>query len=167
MNKKYLVIIPFIVLLVVSGVLFFVCYDKTEEIANYIKGEEHTAILEQVTNQESINIRLNNISNEKKYTMKDAYVELNPYKISPLSAIIIFNTNREEEIEVYINDKFATKMEAVKKHIIPIYGLYEDYENKVKLVNNGVEVEYTIKTEKSNIKYPLNVEYKSEAVNND
>ena len=42
-------------------------------------------------------------------------------------------------------------MEASKKHIIPVYGLLEDYENIVKVESSVESQEYVFKTEKSNI----------------
>ena len=125
-----------------------------------------SALWYEVNDQKEINNKLNTIKSQKKYTFKDAYVELNPYKISPLSAIIIFNTNKEESIQVYINDEFVTTTDETKEHIIPIYGLYEDYNNQVKLVKVEEEVTYEIKTDKSNINYPLNVEIATEEINN-
>lgn len=163
--KRTLIILPFIILLLVSGILCFVCYNKTEEVNNFLKGDKLSANLELVENQKNINKKLRSISNEKKYTLKDAYVEINPYKISPLSAIIIFQTKQEVSISVTINDKLVTTMEKSRKHIIPIYGLYENFDNVVKLSDGTTDVTYNLKTEPSNIEYPLNVEYKSETLN--
>lgn len=167
MNRKLLIIIPVILLLVVSGGLSVYFYRETEVVSDFLVGEKNTAILKQVTDQEAINDKLNKISNEKKYTFNDAYVEVNPYKISPLSGIIMFNTNKEEVVSVYINDVFVTTMESTTKHIIPIYGLLEDFDNQIKLVMGDDEHVYSMKTEKSNINYPLVVNYKSENLNNE
>ena len=166
-KKTIIVMIPIILLIVISGLLSIITYRETKKMHNYFEGEEQTAIIPLVTNQESINKRLDAISNDTRYTFEQAYVELNPYKISPLSAIIIYSSKSDESVEVYINGKKVTKMDASKKHIIPIYGLYEDMENKVKLVANNKEIEYSIRTEASNIAYPLEVLEKSEKVNNE
>lgn len=166
-KKTIIVMIPIILLIVISGLLSIITYRETKKMHNYFEGEEQTAIIPLVTNQESINKRLDAISNDARYTFEQAYVELNPYKISPLSAIIIYSSKSDESVEVYINGKKVTKMDASKKHIIPIYGLYEDMENKVKLVANNMEIEYSIRTEASNIAYPLEVLEKSEKINNE
>lgn len=167
MKRKLLIIIPVILLLVVSGILSIYFYKETETVSDFLVGERHSSILEQVANQKEINERLDKISNEKKYTFNDAYVEVNPYKISPLSGIIIFNTNKEEEVSVYVNDILVTRLESTTKHIIPIYGLLENYDNKVKLVMGDETHEYIMKTAASNIKYPLTVNYKSEVIGNE
>ena len=167
MKKKLLIIVPVILLLVISGSLSIYYFYQTERVDNYLTGEKSSFLLSQVNDQISINTRLEKISNQKKYTFDDPYVELNPYKISPLSAIIIFNTNKEEEISVTINERLVTTMEATKKHVIPIYGLKEDFDNVIKIVSKDNEKIINIKTDKSNIEYPLVVEKKSELLNDE
>lgn len=167
MKRKLLIIIPVVAVLFISCFLSLYFYKETEVVSNFLEGEKHTAILEMVSNQESINERLDKISNEKKYTFNDAYVEVNPYKISPLSGIIIFNTNKEETVTVYINDTLTTIMEATKKHVIPIYGLLENFDNKIKLVMNDEEIVYSMKTDASNLEFPLTVNTRSETLNSE
>ncbi len=154
-----------IVALVIVGAIFLYFNFNKDSIIN-MNGPQVSLLLNQVENQGVINNRLNKIAKSKKYTLEEPYVELNPYKISPLSAIIIFNTENSSMVDVYINDEFVTKMEESYEHVIPIYGLYEDFNNIVKLVVNGEEKEISIKTTKSNIEYPLNVEYAVESLNN-
>ncbi len=166
-KKSLIVMIPIILIVGLSAILCIISYNATKKMHNYFAGEEQTAIIPLVTNQVDINRRLDKVANDTKYTLKNAYVELNPYKISPLSAIIIYTSKSNETVDVYINGNFSTQMESSKKHIIPIYGLYENMENKVKLVANGEEVEYSIKTEASNIAYPLEVLEKSAKINNE
>lgn len=161
MNKRMLALLPIIGILIISGVLCIYCYFQTETVTNYSVGERRSATLEMVNDQVAINNKLAKITNNKRYTFDDPYIEINPYKISPLSAIIIFTTNESVSVDVYINDVYVTKMEETKKHVIPIYGLYEDTENLVKLVINGEERIYKLQTEKSNLEYTLEVETKS------
>lgn len=167
MKRKLLIIIPVIVILFISVILGVICYDETKKVSAYLSGDIYSSVLDQVNSQYEVNRNLMEVANNKKYTFDKAYVELNPYKISPLSAIIIFQTSKSEEIDVYINGVFVTKMEETKKHTIPIMGLYEDYENIIKLVMGDKEKEYIIKTDKSDIEYPLNVTYKSEKLNSE
>lgn len=162
-----LILVIVIIFLVASGFLSLYFYKETETVSNFLVGDKHTAILEQVSKQESINEKLDKISNEKKYTFNDAYVEVNPYDISPLSGIIIFNTSKEEEVNVYINDVFATTMESNTKHIIPILGLKENFDNQIKLVMGENEKVYSMPTKASNLEYPLTVNYRSEVLNNE
>ncbi len=169
MTKKRVLIGIFslVIIFIAAGGIYNIYSSKTKKSNNYLQGQEQTAILPLVTNQEKINKHLDKIINDSKYTFEAAYVELNPYKISPLSAIIIYSSKTESEVDVYINNVFFTTMEKNKKHIIPIYGLYENKENIIKLVSNGKTVEYKIKTEASDIKYPLEVEKTSKELNNE
>lgn len=167
MKRKLLIIIPVVVLLVLSACLSMYFYKETETVSDFLVGEKHSSVLEMVDNQKAINEKLEKVSNEKKYTFNDAYVEVNPYNISPLSGIIIFNTNKGENVSVYINDVFVTTMESATKHIIPIYGLLENYDNKIKLVMNDEEKVYSMKTDASDIEYPLTVNYKAESIGNE
>lgn len=167
MNKKAIVLIsiPILILIGISAILGIYVFKETEDLSVYFEGEKHTALLEQVSNQKAINEKLDKIKESKQYTIEKPYIELNPYKISPLSAIIIFQTEDEVEVEVSINGDTATKMEKTKKHVIPIYGLFEDYENKITLTVEEETYDYTIKTAKSNLNYPLEVLYKEPGLN--
>lgn len=162
--KKVILGIMIFILVGVGGILLYSNF-KNENTIN-MAGPQVSLLLNQVNNQKSINDRLNKISSSKKYTLSNPYYELNPYNISPLSAIVIFNTTDSVPVNVYINDVYVTTMETTTDHVIPVYGLYEDFENKVKLVTDIGESEITIKTEKSNIEYPLNVKYASRNLNN-
>ena len=168
MNKRIIIcLIPLLILIGISAFLGIYVYTETADLKDYFKGEKQTALLEQVSNQKSINERLSKIEDDNQYTLENAYIELNPYKISPLSAIIIFQTEKETEIKVYINGDLKTTTEKSKKHTIPIYGLFEDYKNIIELEANDKKIEYTIKTEKSNLNYPLEILESSSTVNKD
>lgn len=156
--RKYLIIALLTIVLFVSGILSFLSYQESKKVENLFKDkEEISSLLPMVNNQFEINAKLDDICRSHRYTLDNPYVELNPYKISPLSAIIIFKTKNNEKVKVYINDEYFTVMEASKEHIIPIYGLFEDYENVIKLVTDTKEKIINLKTEKSNIEYPLEV----------
>ena len=97
--------------------------------------------------QEKVDQKIKAYQEDAKYTIQNPKVLLNPYQISPLSALVIFQTKEETEVEVYINDRFATKMKESKKHSIPIYGMLSNYNNKILLKTNTTEKEITIQTE--------------------
>lgn len=156
--KKYLiVIVPIVLVLLISAYLCFICFGETKSVNKLFTDDISSVTISQVNDQYKVNDKLDNISKDKKYTFNNAYTELNPYGISPLSGIIIFNTNTEEEVLVYINDVFFTKMEETKEHIIPVYGLYENYNNKVTLKMEDEVVDYYFLTEASNLDYTLDV----------
>lgn len=84
-----------------------------------------------------------------EYTFRNILVLNNPYKISPLSAMMVFNTDRECKVEYTIkgymgSDDYTKCDETVTKyHRVPVLGLYEGHFNKVRvrlLDSNGVEI---------------------------
>lgn len=86
------------------------------------------------------------------YTFDDPNVIVNPYNISPLTALVIFDNKGSENIEVTVCSKngdfdFSYMIEG-NNNYVPIYGLYADYDNKVILkIGNRVK-ELNIKTDK-------------------
>ncbi|HWQ74258.1 MAG TPA: aryl-sulfate sulfotransferase [Syntrophomonas sp.] len=87
------------------------------------------------------------------YTLKDPLVVLNPYEIAPLTAMILFETPVKCEATIVVKGKehagdIRHTFPAEKKHILPIYGLYDDYENKVEIIlSNSERNTVTIQTE--------------------
>lgn len=76
--------------------------------------------------------------NSGNYTFEEPMVILNPYKISPLTGLVLFQT--EEEVGVRITVKGKTEaadimgeVEASTSHRVPIVGLYPSMENTVVL----------------------------------
>lgn len=63
---------------------------------------------------------------------------LNPYKNSPLTALVIFKTNEAIAPTVTIQGKdektsITHTFPATTEHYLPIYGLYADYDNTIKM----------------------------------
>lgn len=88
---------------------------------------------------------------KKNYTFDNPKLILNPYGNSPLTALIMFKTKEQVPVEVIIkgkDDKTTIRHTFNKdtQHILPIYGLYADYNNAVILKVDGVEKEIIIKT---------------------
>lgn len=153
LSKTVIAII--IVLLIVFG--YILTSNDSKKIEKFFDKEAISIITDKVNNQYEINKRLNTIVEDNNYTINNPYIELNPYKISPLSAIIIFTTSTDTEVDLIINSKSVTKMESTKKHVIPVYGLKEDFDNKVELKMDDKTYEYIIKTNKSKNNYPLKI----------
>ena len=91
------------------------------------------------------------------YTIDSPNVILNPYGNSPLTALVMFETDSKVSPMVTIkgkddNSTFTNKFSKGKKHYLPIYGLYADYDNEViiEYKENGKKVEKVIeiKTDK-------------------
>lgn len=83
------------------------------------------------------------------HTIKNPRIILNPYQNSPLTALIIFETDDEVSPTVTIPGKDAKttlshQFVKSKKHFLPIYGLYPNSVNKIKIT-----YETSAKTESS------------------
>lgn len=99
----------------------------------------------------------NNITGEidnefRNYSMSDPYVILNPYNDSPLTALIGFKTEGNDEITVTIKGKdqysnIVNTFEPGQYHLLPIYGLYADYNNEVIIEAGAVSKTVYIETE--------------------
>ena len=87
------------------------------------------------------------------YTLENPLVKLNPYDICPLTAMVLFETPVATEATIIVRGKehpgdIRHTFPADKKHILPVYGLYADYENKLEIVlANGQKNTITLKTE--------------------
>ena len=84
------------------------------------------------------------------YTIDSPNVILNPYGNSPLTALILFETNEEVSPTVTIvgkdeNTTFTHTFNASQEHLLSIYGLYADYNNEV-IIEYEVDGETISKT---------------------
>ncbi len=89
----------------------------------------------------------------KGYSLDNPKVVVNPYDISPLTALVMFETDKSEKVTVTVRGKdtlstFTKTFEETKEHYIPVYGLYPDEENTVILEVGNKQKELKIKTEK-------------------
>ena len=112
--------------------------------------------------------------NTEGYTIDNPNVVLNPYDISPLSALVLFETEQEETVKVTIKGKdalttYTHTFEVAKKHFLPIYGLYADKENEVVISYGKVSKTIKIKTDKlpDDISLPTRVVKDASKLTND
>ena len=110
----------------------------------------------------------------KGYSLDNPKVVVNPYDISPLTALVMFETDEEEEVTVTVEGKdelttFTKTFEETKEHYIPVYGLYPDEENTVILEVGNKQKELKIKTEKlpEDFILPTNVTKEADKLTND
>ena len=82
--------------------------------------------------QKETDIKIKEAMDNKKYTLDSPYVIENPYYISPLTALVIFQTVSELEVTIEVNGQKQT-FEKSKKHAIPVYGLVAGKKNNVKI----------------------------------
>ena len=158
---KNLVIILIITLLIILFVIF-----------NYLSTnkEEVDILASLITKQENIE----NEIDTKGYTLENPNVILNPYEISPLTALIIFDTEEEVSAKVTIKGKddlttYTHTFEKSKQHYLPIYGLYPGYKNEIIIECNGRTETVYIQTENlpSDFILPTDVIAEKEKLTND
>lgn len=130
-NKKIITIIISIIVLMILGSIFY--------SYNNLKGKSKidlTASLVTKQNEIEKTIKTNG------YTIDNPKVLLDPYDASPLTALILFETEEEVSPKITIEGKdklttIETEFAKNTKHYLPIYGLYADY-------NNKVDISYTL-----------------------
>ena len=86
------------------------------------------------------------------YTIDNPNIIVNPYEISPLTALVIFETDEEVSPTITVVGKdehstFTHTFDANTVHYLPIYGLYADTSNEVVISYGDVEKRLEIKTE--------------------
>ena len=134
---------------IITLILFIVILSTSIVGYNLVKANKKiTEIKDIISYQESKKDYLHPYN----YTIDNPNIKINPYGISPLTALITFTTEKEEEVTVTIvgKDNNSTYKNTFKKtsiHYIPIIGLYANYENKIIIECGQEKKEYTIKTE--------------------
>lgn len=92
------------------------------------------------------------------YSLDNPNIILNPYGNCPLSAIIVFQTKDLTTPSITIKGKHGNDLSHTytpsKVHILPIYGLYAGYDNKVIIDVSGKRKEVSIKTENLPTDFP-------------
>jgi hypothetical protein len=91
---------------------------------------------ELVNKQKEMDNKIKDLSINGGYTIDTPCLLKNPYGLNPLTALVIFNTEEDTRVSVYLNDQEepSYNVERSKNHIIPIYGLLDNTTNHVKLV---------------------------------
>ncbi len=76
-----------------------------------------------------------------KYTLENAKVVVNPFNVSPLSCLIMFDTEENLSVSVKVvgrnNNDLVSNYESSKNHIIPLNGLYVGNNTVVITLSNG------------------------------
>lgn len=88
------------------------------------------------------------------FTMEKPLIKYNPYFVNDLAAVMLFRTEEETAITVRVLGKakegdFYQTFPKGKEHVLPIVGLYSNYENKIEVYpyqKYSQKVVHTIKT---------------------
>ncbi len=134
LKKKLIVIVTLLLISLISVILFN---------HEYCSLPDDTDLLGR---QSKVDDEIKSISNNGEYSINNPKIMVNPYFISPLTALIIFSSQSNINISVYINDNFYKEIKG-KNFIIPIVYLLEDYNNKIDLVLDDQKYTYFIKTD--------------------
>ena len=170
MNKKHknILIISLIIFIIILTIAFILLNNQN------VNHEEVDKSVSLITTQQE---------KEKKfkiegYTIDNPNVILNPYGNSPLTALICFETEEEITPTITVKGKdslttYTHTFEKNKKHYLPIYGLYADYENEINIeyVKDSKTITKTIKikTDKlpEDMVLPTNIKKNEEKLSND
>ena len=168
MKKKNIILIIIVILLVLifGGILI---YNN-----QFVNTEELVVTESLITKQSKYEEELIT----KGYTIDNPNVVLDPYHNSPLTALVMFETEEEvtPTITVHGEDElsnFSHTFESSKIHYLPVYGLYPDTENTVTITytedGEEKEKELKIKTEAlpEDFILPTSVEADKENLSND
>ncbi len=148
-KKNILIIVVVAVVIILIGVVAFFL-SKKEELEAPNGSIDVIASLQRNT-QAEIDREIKADLEEKKYGLRNAKIYLNPYGSTPLSALIVFMSDKETDVNVVVKGKngndLKLKNDKSKLHFVPVYGLYPDYENNVEItLGSGEKQTFTIKT---------------------
>ena len=140
-KKKFIIIVIVIILILVVGCLLV--------FNNLSTNSKEVKVVSSLIEEES---KLEDDFPTELKDIDNADVIVNPYDISPLTALIIFKTETSVSPKVTIegDDELSTyeyTFDEGTEHYLPIYGLYPDRDNTVVVEYGDVKKEFTITTE--------------------
>lgn len=121
------IILSMIAILIIAVISLLLVLD------NNTKAKE---LLEEQASLKTKQIKIEEQFEIKSHTLNNPKVIVNPYEISPLTALVIFETKEAETPSITIKGKdelttYTHKFKKAKKHYLPIYGLYPGEENTI------------------------------------
>lgn len=143
MERKKEIKLIIILLLLLAGILVFVYFNEYDRNDKLVNENENLISL-----QEGYNDDLN----AKGYTIDNPKVVIDPYKASPLTAMVMFETKESTEVKVSIQGKddktgLSYTFPKNKEHYLAIYGLYAGYDNIVTIEYGDVKKDIIIETD--------------------
>lgn len=151
-KKKILIIVPIIIL-----IILFVLVILNSKSTN-------KKLLKDTKSLVTLQSEYEKYFKTNGYKIENPNIIINPYKSSPLTALILFETKNDVTPKVTVvgkdnNTTITHTFQNTTKHYLSIYGLYPDYENKViieyKEKGKQIKKEVTIKTDKLPDDFPL------------
>ena len=143
MDKKKTVVLVIAVILIIILILFKVMslVSEGDNEVSYVS----TLIEDQANTEKKFK--------SEGFTIDNPKVILNPYGNSPLTALIIFETEDEESVSIKIKGKdelstYTHTFDKGRRHYIPVYGLYAGRKNEVIIKAGNKENTLNIETDK-------------------
>ena len=164
MDKKKIVVLVIAVILIIILILFKVMslVSEGDNEVSYVS----TLIEDQANTEKKFK--------SEGYTIDRPNVILNPYGNSPLTALVIFETEGEESVSIKIKgkDELSTYTHTFDKgriHYIPVYGLYAGRKNEVIIKAGNKENTLEIETDElpDDFILPIKVTKDESKLNND
>ena len=151
-KKKILIIVPIIILIILFALVILNNKSTNKKLL------KDTKSLVTLQSEYEKDFKTNG------YKIENPNIIIDPYKSSPLTALILFETKNDVTPKVTVvgkdnNTTITHTFQNTTKHYLSIYGLYPDYENKViieyKEKGKQIKKEVTIKTDKLPDDFPL------------
>lgn len=133
MKNKWLWIIILVLIIIVGLAIFWI--EGQQNGVKYTNDDAEKLI----SDQNKIDTDMKSQYENSDYTMDKPYIKVNPYDVNELSAYLAFNTDQDLTYKYTVEGKtkdadltFKGPNEAESDTIvIPVFGLYQDYTNKV------------------------------------
>ena len=135
--KKFLIISSFLMVMMSFSMIGYKMVSATEKV-------------DEIEEQLEFQKKQEKYFSPYGYTLDNPNIIENPYATSPLTALILFETDYSTKVTVKILSKENLPLENTysedTKHIIPIYGLYPNTENKIEIITSKEKKTYHLKT---------------------
>ncbi len=162
--KKVKALIIVIILVAISGLIYIKTQNK-DILSNRQITKNLGVKLITSNSTQKLTQKYAKIVKNGDYTLKNPYIKANPYKTSPLTALVYFKTNQKAKVSYTVVGK-TSKTSITnsvkgynKQHQVPVVGLYADYKNTVKITakfKNGKTTTKTIKIQTGKLPTYLN-----------
>ena len=140
MKKSYILIIIFIVFILLISILGGIIVTGNDSVK---KNKDLLVV------QNNKDVYFNGYG----YSVDNPNIIINPYGNSPLTALVMFETDDYSDVIITIKGKEGSEditytLPNEKHHLVPIYGLYANYDNIVIIKSESKEKTINIKTDK-------------------
>lgn len=146
-NKKNYILVGLLIIVIIGVIIIKYFYDHPKD--NILTGKTNIGGSLIASSQSDVDAYLKKDLESNKYSLEKAKVYIDPYESSPLSAIILFYTDKKESVTVTVKGQkqndLVLEYGEENYHYIPVFGLYNGYNNKVIVkLSSGTTRELTI-----------------------